>query len=464
MTWKEWRRNMNKLSKNNMRLILCVCIGVTLLAYSITSLLFRYEDTVTNTIWSVNFWDVLFGDGLSDYYRYGAENIRGAIHGTPDKNWITLLLEIVWVFPLWLYSTISGNMDVTGMVSILYMKTFLVLCVAIICVYVYRIVNSFKDIDEDSALLAVLLTVGSMEIYDSVAYAGQDEIVYLMLFVMGVYYRFANKWYLSIPINALAVAMCPIMFLPIFCIEVLFEKRIIRLVGSCILLLLPILLFEFAYRNDEVYSSIKGMHTISSFQLMMSTGVFQSTIGNVSIAFIGICIIFFFSYVSNEKEDELKKQAILYSSLMLIFLCFLSFMKWHRCCLYVPLFAVLISFSKENRDMKALLFIEMGILRFVAALANPYNFNLQELSPISTSIFGPAHEGGVINPLGLVYDSIFYIIRPIIMASMIILLYLCLKKNDKSYKSPMSWKTSVIIQSSGSFLFVLFVIAKLCIN
>lgn len=453
---------MNRLSRKNYRLLLCICIGMTLLAYVVTSLLFKYEDIVTNTIWSVNFWDVLFGNGLSDYYRYGAENIRGSIHGTPDKSWITLCLEIVWVFPLWLYSTISGNMDVTGMKCILYMRLFLVLCVAIMCVYIYRIVKSFVDTDEESALLAVLLTVGSMEIYDSVAYAGQDEIVYLMLFVMGVYYRFVNKKYISLIINALVVAMCPIMLLPIVCINVLFEKRIVRFLVDCAVLFVPTLLFEFAYKNDEIYSAVKGTHTITTFQNIMNSGVFQTTIGNVSIALIGICIIFYFGFVSNKKEETLKKQAVINGSLVLILLCFLSSTVWYRYCLYVPLLAVLISISRDNRDMKVLLFVIIGVLRFVASLSNFYNFSWQQLSSVSMKLFALAPEGGVVNVVGAAYDNTFYIIRPIIMASMIILMYLCFKKNDKENKCPLTWKTLVVIQSLGCMLFTLFVIVRLC--
>ena len=43
-------------------------IGVIAVSYVLTTVIFRYVDTISFTAWSVSFWDCLFEGKLNEFY------------------------------------------------------------------------------------------------------------------------------------------------------------------------------------------------------------------------------------------------------------------------------------------------------------------------------------------------------------------------------------------------------------
>jgi hypothetical protein len=170
-----------------------VCMIMICLCYFLFTVIFRYEDTISFTAWSVEFWDCLFnGNGISDYYTYSNINVREAFHGVPAGSWLTFFPWIIWNFPLYL-THVEPTSEVIGQVCIVWSKGLLLVSLFAMSVYIYKIVMRLTRGNSTVSLYAILLTCGSLELFDSIAYTGQDEIIYLCFFVMAVFYMMKGK-------------------------------------------------------------------------------------------------------------------------------------------------------------------------------------------------------------------------------------------------------------------------------
>lgn len=97
----------SKLKIKELQPYLKISIVILIVLYLVISVLFRYEDTVSYTVWSVNFWDLLFQGRLGEYYTYSYENLRQAPHGLFCGSYLTVFPWILWNFPLWLTHPLS---------------------------------------------------------------------------------------------------------------------------------------------------------------------------------------------------------------------------------------------------------------------------------------------------------------------------------------------------------------------
>ena len=87
---KNMRLKVLKRKTEKLQPYLKISMVVLIILYLVISVLFRYEDTVSYTVWSVNFWDLLFQGRLGDYYSYSHENLRQAPHGLFCGSYLTV--------------------------------------------------------------------------------------------------------------------------------------------------------------------------------------------------------------------------------------------------------------------------------------------------------------------------------------------------------------------------------------
>ena len=229
---------LNKISKLHFKL----CLMVLIVSYLTIAFLFSYEDIVSYTTWSVNFWDLLFQGKLGEFYVYAQENLRQAPFEGFCGSYLTIFPWILWNFPLYLTHPFPEKITVDSMPCILWSKLLLVVCIVGIGVFAYKIVKDIFNLAEEQAWIAVLLSVGGYEIIDSTVYAGQDEVIYIFLFLASLYLllRGSTKGFLIG--TCLSVTVCPIMLIPFLTVFLICEKNIFKLLLGTIFTLTPSLL------------------------------------------------------------------------------------------------------------------------------------------------------------------------------------------------------------------------------
>ena len=425
--------------KNRYLVLFYVSIALIAVSYFFVLSMFRYEDTVSFTAWCATFWDSLFSGNLGQYFTYAQNNYRGAIHNAAYVPWITFIPWIIWNFPIYLFNPLSKNADVGGMKCIIWSKLFLIVCLIILCIYVFKLLMNITKDNFEYSLAGVLLVASSLEILSAVAYSGQDEIVYITTFILALHQFIKGKKRSGLAFSVLTVTINPLMIIPVLVVVLLLEKRIWVIFLHAALCLLPGMLFEVVYRNDLAYQQEKTANTKMVFQSMMNKGTIDTTIGPTSIAVVLLIILLFVAYFKKVEDGNRAETLVYYCSIAFFSLCFLTYAIWYRYFLYVPFFVLMVGLSEENRNIKLFLLELLLIFRFVPCLSNYYNFNYDFLSTIGMRLFGGG-SGSVIDPVSPEFDNAFYIARTVTLAAALLLLIICNKKFTQKLEFKIPWK------------------------
>ena len=131
----------------------------------------------------------------------------------------------IWNLPIWIYNKITGTIKVTGFLSLMWSKLFLMVLTFVTIWYICRIVEEITA-DRSNNKLICLLILASPEMLISTCYAGQDEIMYIALFCMSLFYFLKEKWKLFYLCSVLAISFNPMMLIPFLVLLLMKEKEI----------------------------------------------------------------------------------------------------------------------------------------------------------------------------------------------------------------------------------------------
>lgn len=445
-----------------------VCFLILIVSYFVISCLFRYEDTASFTVWSVNFWDLLFEGRLGEFYSYSMDNLRQAPHGVFCGSYLTIFPWILWNFPLYLTHLPAGT-PVDSFLCVIWSKILLLICVAGAAFYAYKIVKNVIKGDEEQAWLAAVLAIGGYEIVNSTAYAGQDEIIYLACMMAAIYYLLIGKKKAFWACSCMAVTICPIMLVPFLSAYMIYEKNIFKILGGTVLLLGPSVLFEIIYRNDTLYQQTKGANTVFIFQSMMNGDLIGTALGTVSMVGMAIILLFFVCYITNKEEEDRTFFLIYMIAVSFFVLCFMApFNVFYRFGIYAPFWAVWLVIYKDRLHMNLFLLMILSYGRAFLSLGytlNPniiltQNWNSKFLMPeilagLEGKIQMRATAEMASNILGDIYFSALNMIRTVVFAAAVILLIINWKEWKMKVHINMPYKISAIIYVCSSAFFLL---------
>lgn len=453
-----------------------VCFLILIVSYFVISCLFRYEDTVSFTVWSVNFWDLLFEGRLGAFYSYSMDNLRQAPHGLFCGSYLTIFPWILWNFPLYLTHRFPDNILVDSFPCIIWSKILLLICVAGVAFYSYKIVKNVIKGDEEQAWLAAILAIGGYEIINSTAYAGQDEIIYIVCMMAALYYLLIGKKKAFWVCSCMSVTICPIMLVPFLTAYLIYEKNIFKILGGTILILGPSVLFEIIYRKDELYQQTKGANTVFIFQSMMNGDLIGTALGTASMVGIALIFLFFICYITNKEEDDKPIFLIYMIAAGFFIICFMApFNVFYRFGIYAPFWAVWLVICKEKLDMNLFLLMILSYGRAFLSLGYTLNPNVvltqnwnpkfimpEILAAVEGKIRMRASVEMAVNILGDLYFSSLCMIRTIIFAAAVILIVINWKGWKIKVHINMPYKISTIIYVCSSvFLLLAFAVCIL---
>ena len=363
-------------AENKLYTLLFAIIGITNFIMLIT---FEYCDLDSLTAWTFDFWDLFFQGRLGDFYEYAALKIHGAYHVNCGGTYLWLLPWCVWNLPLWIIHSLNGVVLVTNFWSLCWSKLFLFLLQWVMAHYTAKICMLFTT-EKRKIMLVYFFIFASPEVLMSVGYAGQDEILYMSLFVMGLYYAFCGQKKKAYALMVAVVAFCPIMLLPVLALFVMLEKNIIKIGTLAFGTVIPLLIFELIYRNDMAYQSAKGLNDFfEMIRSMMQGSILEGRVGKISIGGILLVIVYFISYQIRAKDEGFNQKVICSQVAVFSIIGFLMSTEYYRLFLYVPPLVVFILISEQNERINFFLLTVLTYCRtFVACATNiPQNMNTE---------------------------------------------------------------------------------------
>lgn len=353
---------MGKL-KDNKLLVLLVIINVIVIFLMIIT--FNYGDCRSLAAWSINILDLLSEGNLNDFYIYTAQNLRGAVHPQCAGHFLGLIPIAIWNIPIWLIYYLSGIVTEITPLCIIWTKLFYVFLSGILVYYIYKICLSLNS-NKKYIAYSIALIFGSSELLLSNVYAGQDEIVYVTLFFIALYYFIKNKEWLFILFGTLTITLCPLMLVPYIGLILIKNKNLLAILSRLAITQLPVLLFNIIYSSDTTYKFFIANNSSESFINTYLTGSrIQNGFGDVYII-VGILIFIYFKcYYLNIEKDKKGIQYVLYylSSIMLVIGC-MAWDQYYRAFLWLPFLVMLIiTYQTINFRINIFLVVLLDIIR-----------------------------------------------------------------------------------------------------
>lgn len=340
-----------------------VCIGLIAISSILLLFLFNYCDCHSLTTWSFDFWDCLFKGKLLSYHEYLNENVRMAYHGSSlgSFTWLMILPLILWNLPAWLANMLFVHNQVLTPGFMVWTKMGLLLCVMIVIAVVYKV-------SEEMTLSDIsILMIGSVEVVISVIYFGQDEIIYLALFFVGLYYLKKENYRLFYIWSFASSVLCPIMILPLFLCVCTYEKRVWILLVEAIAPLLPSVLYSMIYKSHG-YVTTSPLVWVEEIFWGLYIDTAMNALSAVGVLCVLICGYGYFrvDLRQNEFEDEYSRCITLLALLMTIVFIFGNHQTYRR-FLYLPFVILMIGLEKEKTKrevMEILLMMAEGTRAF----------------------------------------------------------------------------------------------------
>ena len=395
---------------------------------------FNYMDGLSLTVWSVEFWDMLFNGNNQNFQEVFVENLRNSPHSGDGISGTVLFSSFpwaIWNFPLWLTHSFGSNTNILTMPCLIWSKFFLMLCSVVSALQCYHIVDFFTSNKKNSRLTA-LFFLGSGTLVISVGYSMQNEIFYILSFLISLRYFFNNRFYLSMLWLCIAVTQCPFMILPALFILLVKEKNIIKLFLYCILLLGPYYLLDIFFPainpiRDNYFDWFFGRTTIF-------TGFGAVSIFAITLIFM-YCLAYFRDYQSlNERNQML----LHYITILMVILCFMSWLHFYRYFICIPFALMSIAVVCKNNNAKLLASLTLlTVFEFArtlgAAFFDENCWTARYIVPLFKEKLGIEHSLSFGNIINLFAPSLVLYIKclvgSVIIAITIFLLLLFINKN-----------------------------------
>lgn len=191
---------------------------------------FGYFDISYHTTSTVTLWDAIFSGRILEIPKVMAENTRSGMGGGlgfDGARTLMILPWAIWNFPLWLTHQ-DITQSVTTTLCMAWSKTFLLICALAVGVVCHHIVKHITH-NEDRAKLAAIFFWGSGTLFISIGYSGQDEILYILMFLYGLYCFLNCKRGFGVVFIGFSVFFSPFMILPALVVLVFYTKNIFKI-------------------------------------------------------------------------------------------------------------------------------------------------------------------------------------------------------------------------------------------
>lgn len=394
---------------------------------------FSYGDGKSLTAYSVQFWDSLFSGNLLHFQEVFAENIRNAPHADFDFHGGRLFASIpwaIWNFPLWLTHNSVTNPDVLTFPCLIWSKGFLLVCLVLAGVQCYQIVFYMTE-NEKYASFALLFLVGSGVCATSVGYAMQDEIFYILAFLIALKCYIVRRNIIGTLLwLALSITFAPFMILIAFVILIAQYKNVFKLLGWSIALLVPYMALVTIFPARE-----KTSYMAETVEQLFFTTTAQGAYERISVFLLALILVYGIAYFK-KSNDDINETLIRQLALVSIFMCTFCWLHFYRWMICTP-FLILCIFACYNKEAKVktlvIIFSIYETIRFVYQIG--YNLDASLSSDLIKNILGESNPLHVFELLDLYFESgmdhaLFFSISLIIACANLLIVFIEMKHTE----------------------------------
>ncbi len=295
-------------------------LGICILIFFGIFLSYFYIDTTSLIVWSTNIWDCVFGDGIRSYYQYTALNVQGIPHSVVGNDLLIYVPWAIWNFPIWVISKLTHTPISTNVLMLTFAKLFLVFClcgVLYVCKQIFDLLGVHKG--EQKSVLLLIIT--SMFTITSILYAGQNDILPILMFLIAFKGLLKNRTSSFLIFVALSIAMKPYMLFSFVILIFLTEKKFWRILGKLLagvslFALQKIILRSFPYYLESTSSGAARGEFVSLLKARIGVSAYPVS---AFLLFFGVAavIAYFTKY-----EEQKRSEYLVYFTLLPLFVLF----------------------------------------------------------------------------------------------------------------------------------------------
>lgn len=311
--------------------------------------------------------ELLKGDFLGLYkVNYGLEvcgNFTTICYELP-----IYIIFIIWNIPTWIAQNFF-NIDITSnFLSIIWMKTLLIVFLGACAVAVKNICKELK-IKENLIKWVILIFISSPLVFSSMFILSQYDIITLFFMLLGIYsyikgdYKKFILWFaIAIPLKLFAL----FVFIPLVLLK---QKEILKILkslvyGLSIFLISRVISMCMPYYYESTYKFNGKM-----LNRLLTTSTIEISLGIASLFLVAYLLLCIYCYMKDIKnKEELNKYAIYipFASFALLFLLVYSHPYW---LIYTtPFFAILIFMRPRNFKINLILDMGMSISALISQI------------------------------------------------------------------------------------------------
>lgn len=323
---------------------------------------YYYTDLISLTVWSTNIWDTIADTGnFRNFYLYSAQNYYGIQHQMVGSDFLIYVPWAIWNIPIWAIQRFGHVAIVNNPLLLFYSKLFLFVVLLLLLKCAYKICLALNN--QESGKDGMVFLISSAFVMFSIAYAGQNDILVIFVFVYALYNLIINKKRKFIIFAALAIALKPFIFLAFLAVILVIEKRIWRIllyiIESVSILILEKLIFLGApfYKESLEY----GPSKVSFLNMFLAQINFEPR--NISVFILSLVVIYFMAYLSENQDNDSSQSigigsgysCVYYSMAILMSYSALVYDAFYRPVYFIVFFSMVAAINKRYKRMNIIL-------------------------------------------------------------------------------------------------------------
>lgn len=315
------------------------CI-VCLLGMLLSCVIFRYGDGLSLTAWSIEVYDAFFRGGFNGFGSIMSQNLWGAPHGVLSGFYFPSFVHGLWNLPLLIIHYIFDTDYVVTAPMYIWSKlglAFVVFATGYIC---YKIVVKITEKKERGVIAFFLVSGSCTTMLISVAYSGQDEVIYFFFLMLGLYDAISNRLNRSLISLTIASVLCPAVLIFTALIVISSSRKFFEVIWRLAII----------FASVVITSSGSSVESGAGGYLEWYFGRSLFYVGNSSISLLAALIVFIylFQLFIKRKDDERNIYTIYSLALVSLAVCTFSWLHFYRFFICIPFMVLSILIVKDD--------------------------------------------------------------------------------------------------------------------
>lgn len=325
---------------------------------------YTYGDVLITTMHGMNFWDCLFSGKIRDFYELNldAELVAGQYRGqySAGYDFFVYIIFAIWDFPLWLCKNVLGiEHPLNYPLGQLWAKSIGLLFYVLSMIVLQKFL---KKINFNNGTMLILLMSTSLFVSAYIGMIGQYDIITIFFMILGIYFLVCDRELLFVLLFSIAIPTKLFALFAFVPILLLYEKRIIKIAGSVILSMVPLLIFRIL-----IPINVGGSNTSVFLNFLFADTIPLATYKSSLFVLVYISFLFFCFWKKGSDDKSRFIKEVIYIGFLAYFIYFsFGFANPYWFIYMIPFLYLILCWNKKYFVMNLLLEICMSFFAIIA--------------------------------------------------------------------------------------------------